>query len=69
MRDSFEYLDLETESLGGTNFLVSAVMLLKKQKRELLEENQKLKSRLNLIEGQNAEFLNLSADRLLENRG
>jgi len=69
MREDFEFFDLETESLGGTNFLVSAVMLLKKQKRELVEENQRLKARLSLLEGQNAEFLNLSADRLLENRG
>lgn len=69
MREEFEVFDLETESLGGTNFLVSAVLLLKRQKRELVEENQKLKARLNLLEGQNADFLNLSADRLLGNRG
>lgn len=67
--DLSEFYEFEPEVLGGTNFLVSAVMLLKKQKRELLEENKRLRSRLESVENQNAAFLNLSADRLLGKMG
>ena len=57
---------VEREPLKGTNFLVSAVMLLKRQKKELSEENKALRARLEVLESQNAAFLNLSADRLLQ---
>lgn len=59
----------QPEVLGGNNFLVSAIMLLKRQKRELEKELQGLKERVQLLEGQNAAFMNLSADRLLEKMG
>jgi hypothetical protein len=57
----------EREPLKGSNFLVSAVMLLKRQKSELVDENKALRARLEMLETQNAAFLNLSADRLLQN--
>lgn len=55
----------EEENLRGQNFLVSAVMILKKQKKDLTEENAKLKSRLEMLEQHHSALLNLSADRLL----
>ena len=55
----------ETEPLKGNNFLVSAFLILKKQKRELIEENKRLRMRLEMVEHQNAAFLDLSAERLL----
>lgn len=55
----------ETETLKGNNFLVSAFLILKKQKRELVEENKRLRARLEMVEHQNAAFLDLSAERLL----
>lgn len=51
---------------GGTNFLVSAVLILKKQKKELQEEVRRLQNKLSLLEGHNAGLLEASADRLLE---
>ncbi len=59
----------EAEPLRGTNFFVSAVLILKRQKKELIDENSRLKARLALLESQNAAFLNLSADRLLQTEG
>ena len=63
------WVEEELEILGGNNFLVSAIVLLKKQKRELEKELQGLTERVQLLEGQNAAFMNVSADRLLENLG
>lgn len=62
-----EDLLIEREPLKGTNFLVSAVMILKRQKKDLSEENKILRARLEILESQNAAFMNLSADRLLQN--
>jgi hypothetical protein len=56
----------EVEVLGGNNFLVSAIMVLKKQRRDLEMELHGLRERVRLLENQNAAFLNVSADRLLE---
>lgn len=67
--DTQEFVEEESESLKGTNFLVSAVMLLKRQKRDLQEENKRLRLQLEALENQNAAFLNLSADRLLGKMG
>jgi hypothetical protein len=64
-RDEFPLPEVENENLGGTNFLVSAVMLLKRQKSELLAENEKLKAELALLQTHNAALVNVSADRLL----
>jgi hypothetical protein len=61
-----EDLLIEREPLKGTNFLVSAVMILKRQKKDLFEENKILRARLEILESQNAAFMNLSADRLLQ---
>jgi len=66
--ESFESTCSESP-LGGTNFLVSAVLLLKKQKKELQNELLRLQMRVRVLESQNAAFMNLSADRLLEKRG
>jgi hypothetical protein len=63
------WVEEELEILGGNNFLVSAIVLLKKQKRELEKELQGLTERVQLLEGQNAAFMNVSADRLLEKLG
>ncbi len=54
------------EVLGGSNFLVSAVEILKKQKKELQSEVKMLREKLKTLESQNAAFMNVSADRLLE---
>ena len=58
-------VEVESETLRGNNFLVSAILLLKTQKRELEREVQGLKDRVQLLESQNAAFMNVSADRLL----
>jgi len=55
----------EINSLKGSNFLVSAVYLLRKQKKDLLEENRRLKAQLETLESHNASLVNVSADRLL----
>lgn len=60
---------LDVDLRGGNSFLVSAVMVLKKQRKELADENRRLKAKLQLLESQNAQFLNLSADRLLREQG
>ncbi len=59
----------EMKSLGGSNFLVSAVVMLRKQKAELLREVHDLQERVKLLEGQSAQLINISADRLLEKQG
>lgn len=72
MNDSFfekmseQWDDSEADAPRGSNFLVSAVMILKRQKADLVEENQRLRNRLLQLESHNAHFINLSADRLLE---
>jgi len=53
-------------ALRGNNFLVSAVMILKKQKKDLLEENQKLRQQLAHFQDHNAALLDLGAERLIE---
>lgn len=72
MNDDFLFdnsgLDDEAQ-LGGSNFLVSAVVLLRRQKKELQEELARTKARLDSLERQNAAFLNVNAERLLEKRG
>ncbi|HYE74925.1 MAG TPA: hypothetical protein VEF04_16410 [Blastocatellia bacterium] len=60
---------LSDAPLGGSNFLVSAVLILKRQKKELLSEVQSLREQVLSLERQNAAFVNLSADRLLEKQG
>lgn len=60
-----EFQSVDVEPLKGNNFLVSAIMILKRQKKELIEENKRLRARLEMIENQNAAFLHLSAERLL----
>lgn len=63
-------LDIEEmKSLGGSNFLVSAVMILRRQRAELLREVHDLQSRVKHLEGQSAHLINISADRLLEKQG
>jgi|GEM_PF-4807220 len=68
--NAFEEYDLdlpeELEPLRGHNFLVSAVMILKKQKQDLAKENQQLKSQIEHLQAHNARLLDISADRLLE---
>jgi hypothetical protein len=59
----------DSDVLGGTNFLVSAIHLLRKQREDLKAENIQLKAKLAMLERHNAVFLDLSADRLLEKRG
>ncbi|MBN8554274.1 MAG: hypothetical protein J0L93_02420 [Deltaproteobacteria bacterium] len=56
----------EDSPIGGSNFLVSAVMLLKKQKKDLQSEVSKLREKVSQLENQNAAFMNVSADRLLK---
>ena len=56
----------EESPMGGANFLVSAVMLLKKQKKDLQSEILKLREKVSQLEKQNAAFMNVSADRLLK---
>lgn len=75
MRSDDDYLDLLTEfeeanpALGGSNFLVSAVMILRRQKAELLSQVHDLTERVSLLENQSASLINSSADRLLEKQG
>lgn len=59
----------EDISLKGSNFLVSAVMMLRRQRRDLEKEVKNLKERMQLLEKQNAALVNLGADRLLEKLG
>jgi len=59
----------DAESVGGSNFLVSAIHLLRRQKRDLLDENENLRLQLQVLQRQNAVFLDLSADRHLQRRG
>ncbi|MDB5037257.1 MAG: hypothetical protein JWQ35_785 [Bacteriovoracaceae bacterium] len=68
--NSEEYIEsTESDVLGGSNFLVSAVLILKKQKKELETELKGLKDRVKLLEYQNASFMNVSAERLLKTLG
>jgi len=61
-----EILELsDREFLGGNNFLVSAVMILRRQKKELADENLRLKAQLDHLQNHNAALVNVSADRLL----
>lgn len=75
MRSDDDYLDLLTEfegvnpALGGSNFLVSAVMILRRQKADLLSQVHDLTERVSLLENQSASLINSSADRLLEKQG
>jgi len=64
--DSIE-LELEVEETPskGSNFLVSAVMILRRQRLELQSELKKLRERVAILESQNAGLVNLGADRLL----
>lgn len=58
--------DSEQEAtLKGNNFLVSAVMILKKQKKDLIEENLRLRQQLDHFQNHNAALLDLGADRLI----
>ncbi len=59
----------DEEVLGGNNFLISAIYVLRRQKKDLQAELHRLKERIEVLESQNAAFLNLSADRLLKRRG
>lgn len=68
--DEIEGLDESQEKsfLGGNNFLVSAVMILKRQKKELAEENRRLREELDLLQNSQSALLNASADRILESK-
>lgn len=52
---------------GGSNFLVSAILHMRRQKRDLQREVLSLKERIRMLEQQNSAFLNLSAERLIKN--
>lgn len=67
--DTWIILQDDMEPLKGNNFLVSSILMLRKQKKDLQDEVRHLKERLALLESQNAAFMNLSADRLLEKLG
>jgi len=62
-------VDFDDSPMGGSNFLVSAVVMLQTQRRELLNQVQELLERIARLENQNATFMKLSADRLLEKQG
>ena len=49
----------------GTNFLVSAVMVLRHQKDELEAQVRHLQHKVAVLEQQNASFLDISARRLI----
>lgn len=53
---------------GGTNFLVSAVLILKQENKKLRSEVDRLAERVSELEVQNAAFLDVSATRLLQVR-
>lgn len=55
----------EEHQVGGSNFLVSAILQMRRQKRDLQREIAALRERVQVLENQNAAFLNLSADRLI----
>ena len=57
-----ELLDMPVR---GTNFLVSAVMVLRHQKEELQGQVRQLQQKVALLEQQNASFLDISARRLI----
>lgn len=63
--DYLEKID-DQDFLGGQNFLVSAVVLLREQRKALQAENSRLKKQLEHLRAQNAEFLDLGANRLLD---
>ncbi len=65
---NFENWD-ETENLKGGNFLTSAILMLRKQKSTLEREVNQLREKVALLEGQNAAFIDVSADRLLKKLG
>jgi cell division protein FtsB len=66
---SFDSIEQDFEEVNvpakGSNFLVSAVMILRRQRLELQQELKKLQERVQILEAQNAGLLNLGADRLL----
>lgn len=64
MKNEWPIVDVDT--LGGTNFLVSAIHSLRRQRSSLEGEVTQLRERLKILEEQNAAFMNLSADRLLD---
>ncbi len=67
--DSME-IDLDGDRpVKGTNFLVSAIMILKRQRKDLESELNRLKERVSILESQNAALVNVGADRLLQTRG
>jgi hypothetical protein len=70
MRTNNEDFNLKTSQevetpTGGSNFLVSTILHMRRQKRDLQREIAALNDRIRILEGQNAAFLNLSADRLI----
>lgn len=68
--DSFEEDTSNEETPSkGSNFLVSAIMILRRQRRELQEELSRLRERVLLLENQNAGLVNVGADRLLGKQG
>lgn len=52
---------------GGSNFLVSAILIMRRQRKEMQREMANLQERVKMLEMQNAAFMNVSADRLLKN--
>lgn len=66
--EDFDYqLNEGDESpMKGSNFLVSAVLSLRRQKRDLQREVAILKDRVKMLESHNAAFLNINADRLIK---
>ncbi len=61
-RDMIDETDMPVR---GTNFLVSAVMVLRHQKEELESQVKQLQQKVALLEQQNACFLDISARRLI----
>ena len=62
-------IEASDEPVKGTNFLVSSVLMLREQKRELEAKLKIMHEKIRVLEQQNAAFLDVSADRLLKRLG
>jgi hypothetical protein len=60
-----EAMDDSDMPVRGSNFLVSAVMVLRHQREELENQVQQLQQKVALLERQNASFMDISARRLI----
>lgn len=59
----------EFDSFKGSNFFLSVVLALKNQRKQLMEENVRLRAQIAQLKHQNAAFIDLGADRLLQMKG